>query len=121
VVVLWLALAIGLTIGETGQVGGLILIWLVFPILVVGVWRWAFVPFLTLTPDAVFIQNRLTSRSVPYSEISDVRGGYYGLRLRTKSGEVVTAWAVQKSNAASRLHKRTRADEVASAIMERIG
>jgi hypothetical protein len=70
-------------------------------------------------PDSLFIQNRITSRSVRYSEIAKVSGGYYGLRLVTTDGDVVVAWAVQKSNAARWLHRQTRADEISAAILER--
>jgi hypothetical protein len=88
-------------------------------VIVLGVWRWGFVPYVELTDQGVEVQNRLLRASVPYSDISEVRGGYYGLTIVTKRNETVTAWAVQKSNWARWTKKQTRADAVRAAIMAR--
>ena len=85
-----------------------------------GVWRKAFVPFVALMPHDLIVQNRLSNTSIPYADIKGVSGGYYGLIIRLRQGRVVTAWAVQKSNAARWLNKRTRVDDVADAIMARV-
>lgn len=118
-VVGWLALALGITLGGGAPGGAVALIWWSGLLLVPWVWRWAFVPYVALKADGVFIQNRITSKFVPYPEITRVSGGYYGLTLRTSRGDVVIAWAVQKSNLARWLHRQTRADEVAQAIVAR--
>jgi hypothetical protein len=84
------------------------------------VWRSLFVLFVALMPDELSVQNRIASTTVPYSDISDVSGGFNGLRITLKHGAIVTAWAVQKSNAARWLGTQTRADDVGDAIMARV-
>lgn len=116
----WLALVFGLTVGGSVTSGAIALFWITLAIVIVGIWRWAFVPYIALTPDGVIVQNRLTKRSVPYAAIAEVESGFYGLRLVTKDHDVVTAWAVQKSNASKWTHRSTRADEVAAAITTRV-
>ena len=116
----WLALAIGVTGGGGVGAGVLALLWISLAMLIVGIWRWAFVPYVALTPEGVTVQNRLTKQSVPYSAIAEVKAGFYGLTLIAKDGEGVTAWAVQKSNVARWAHKETRADEVGAAIMAKV-
>jgi hypothetical protein len=118
---MWLALVVGISIGGNIAVGVTALLWISFALVVLGIWRWAFFPCIALTPEAVIVQNRLTKRSVPYSTIVGVKAGFYGLRLLTKDHNDVTAWAVQKSNEAKWAHRQTRADEVAEAIMSRVG
>jgi hypothetical protein len=57
---------------------------------------------------------------VPYRDIALVGVSYAGLTIRRGSGgRLVVAWAVQKSNIARWLHRRTRADEVADVIRAR--
>lgn len=94
--------------------------WIVLGLLVIYAWRWTFVPYLGLTPEAVVVQNGVTHRSIPYSRIAEVRQGYFGLQLETKDYDIVTAWAVQKSNLSKWAQTRTRADEVAEAIRARM-
>jgi hypothetical protein len=45
-----------------------------------------------------------------------VRPGYHGLEITTRQGDVAVAWAVQKSNLARWLKRRTRADDVAAVL-----
>ncbi|MEV4621025.1 hypothetical protein AB0J74_20230 [Asanoa sp. NPDC049573] len=55
-----------------------------------------------------------------YAEVFAVRAGaktgYGGLRIETRDGKAVTAWAVQKSNLANWRGRHTRADDVAATI-----
>ena len=46
----WLALAIGVTGGGGVGAGVLALLWISLAMLIVGIWRWAFVPYVALTP-----------------------------------------------------------------------
>lgn len=118
-VVAWFALALGITLAGGTQMGAVLLLWIVLPVVALGAWRWMFVPYVALMPDSVFIQNRVTSKSIRYSDITEVSGEPDGLRFVTTDGDVVVAWAVQKSNAARRLQRETLADEVSAAIMAR--
>jgi hypothetical protein len=86
----------------------------------INVWRWAFVPYVKLTPEAVTIQNRYSGSTIRYTEIADVRAGYYGITIRKRDGGRTCAWAVQKSNAARATGRHTRADDLVDAIMLRV-
>ena len=48
----------------------------------------------------------------------DVVPGPTGLIIRRREGRATIAWAVQKDNLSTRLHKRTHADEVAETLMK---
>jgi Bacterial PH domain len=84
--------------------------------LALGAWRLAFVPYVSVSSPGVIVQNPISRRTVPYSDIAEVRTGYYGLVLRLKSGQAVICWAIQKSNVAKLGRVFTRGDEVADAI-----
>jgi hypothetical protein len=73
-------------------------------------------PSVTLTDTDVEVRNPLRTRRVPLGEIADAKTGYGGLRIETRDGRAVNAWAVQKSNLASWSGRHTRADDVADAI-----
>jgi hypothetical protein len=49
-----------------------------------------------------------------------VSPGPMGLQVQTAKEGSVLIWAIQKSKVAEWLHKDTRADQVAAAIMERV-
>lgn len=117
--VVWLALAVGFTVGNEPSV---VLLWVAFAAIMIGAWRWAFVPFIALTDTGVVIQNRLLRATVAYADIAAVQPGYSGLTITRRSGGSVTAWAVQKTNM-KRWQGRedTRADQVAGAIRARAG
>jgi hypothetical protein len=88
--------------------------------LALGVWRWAFVPSVTLGDSALFIVNRVGGQTVPYSQITNVSNGYYGIIVRMRDGNSVRAWAVQKGNLNRWLGKRTRSDDLVDAIMLKV-
>jgi len=117
---IWLALVVGVTVEGNVGAGVVALLWIVLAVIIVGIWRWAFVPYVALAVEGVIVQNRITHRTVPYTAIVEVKSGYYGLRLLTKDHDMITAWAVQKSNASRWAHRSTRSDEVADAIMARV-
>ncbi len=82
------------------------------------VWLFAFRARLTLDGDEVIVRNPLRSRRFKLSEVATVEPGYSGVELHLRSGQVIRAWAVQKSNAAWMLGLRTRADAVAATLTE---
>jgi hypothetical protein len=115
-------LAAGITFGATHEgLGVVAVLWIYASMVSVGVWRGAFVPYIAVMPEAVVIQNPIVRLKVPWTDITGAGSGYYGLRIERKSGNSITAWAVQKSNTARWGHKRVRADDVANVIMERVG
>jgi hypothetical protein len=120
VVILWLGLDVGVTVG-LGLGAGAVMIWAALVLVAVLAWRLAFVPYISVSSSCIVVQNPFRRVTVRYAEIGQVQGGYYGLVLRLKNGGAITAWAVQKSNAARWLRKRTRADEIAEAISSHIG
>jgi hypothetical protein len=92
--------------------------------LVVGAaiaWLFAFWPALILTETEVIARNPWGTRRVPLEDVAGIGGAYAGLSIKRHSGGSVTAWAVQKSNAAKWSGKATRADEVAAAITAAAG
>jgi hypothetical protein len=116
---LWVGVATLITAG--GKTPGLpFLLWPCAALIALGVWRGAFVPSITLTSDGVVIQNPITRVAVPYAKISHVHPGYYGVRINRLDGPTVTAWAVQKTNAAKWSGAGTRADEVSQAILAHV-
>jgi hypothetical protein len=76
-------------------------------------WR----PSITLLDDRVVVRNPLGTVTVPLRRIVATGPGYTGLVLRLADGRVVTAWAVQKTNLATWLHRETRSDRVAAQIL----
>ena len=84
---------------------------------VIVVWFLAFWPAVILTRTDVVVRNPWGYRRVPLSEVAGAGGGYAGLAIRLRSGGSVTAWALQKSNAAKWSGRATRSDEAAEAIM----
>ena len=83
-------------------------------------WRWCLVPYVALTAEHLEVQGVFSQRSVGYGSIRAVTPGAMGLQVETTKGGSVLVWAIQKSKVAEWLHQRTRADEVAAAIMERV-
>ncbi|MEV0713812.1 PH domain-containing protein [Asanoa sp. NPDC050611] len=73
-------------------------------------------PAVTLTETDVEVRNPLRTQRLPLADVADAKTGYGGLRIETRDGRAVTAWAVQKSNLANWTGRRTRADDVADAI-----
>ncbi|MEU9021341.1 PH domain-containing protein [Actinomadura sp. NPDC048394] len=72
---------------------------------------------ITIADECVVVRNPLWTQRVRLGEIAAVEPGYSGLRITTTDGRTVTAWAVQKSNWSTWRGRRTRADEVAAAIV----
>jgi len=121
--ILALTVVVGIALAITVAAGlnvGTSFLWLWAAAGAVGVWRWAYVPKISLVEDGVDVRNRVSTRFVPYGQIDSATPGWGGIRLRTKSGETVVMFAVQKANASNWLHRRTRADVVCEEIMIRV-
>jgi len=116
----WSALAIGMTIGGGVPVVTIATVWCIAPVVAAAVWRFAFVPRIVLGTGSVTVYNPILHTSIDYADIETATPGYSGLTIVGRNGRRVSAWAVQKSNAARWVHKQTRADEVAQAIMARV-
>jgi len=106
--------AIGITPG--GAVG----LWLVAIAVMLAVWRWYLVPYVALQADDLEVQGVLSLRSVRYGAIRSVRPGARGLEVQTAKEGAVVIWAIQRSKISEWLHRESRADRVAAAIMERV-
>jgi hypothetical protein len=99
---------------------GAIILWVMAIAVMLGMWRWYLVPYVALNAEDLEVQGVLSLRSVGYGSICDVSPGAMGLEVQTVKEGSVLIWAIQKSKVAEWLHKDTRADEVAAAIMERV-
>ena len=82
-----------------------------------GGWRFALVPQITADESGIVVDNPFGRTVVSWDDVADVVPGYGGLAVRRRGGRAVVAWAVQKANASKWIHKRTRADEVAEALL----
>jgi len=80
-------------------------------------WWFTWHPSITLEADRVVVRNPFGTVTVPLAQIASTSPGYAGLVLRRWDGTAVTAWAVQKTNLATWLHRETRADRVAAQIL----
>jgi hypothetical protein len=115
----WCVLAAGVTLSG-GAAGDDLLLWVVAVVIAVIAWRWSFVPYVALTPDAVIVQNMFSRTEVPYTDVESIAVSYSGVTIRRASGRPVVPWAVQKSGRATLMHKESRADELAVAIRDRL-
>ena len=99
---------------------GAVFLWVMAIAVMLGIWRWYLVPYVALDAEHLEVQGVLSLRSVGYGSISSVRPGSMGLQVQTAKEGSILIWAIQKSKVSEWLHKDTRADEVAAAIMERV-
>jgi hypothetical protein len=83
-------------------------------------WRWCLVPYVALTSEHLEVQGVFSQRSVDYDSIRAVTPGAMGLQVETFEDGSVLVWAIQKSTLSEWLRQRTRADEIAAEIMERV-
>ncbi len=111
--------AIGVAVAVRGLVGVSVLLFITAAVAGLATWRCASVPFIASSPEGIVVQNPLLRRTIPWQSVRRIQGGYYGLRITTKEGDTVIAWAVQKSNVAKWTKRRTRADRVATALLAR--
>jgi hypothetical protein len=79
-------------------------------------WRLGLHPEIVSTPDALLIRNPVRSTAVPWADVAECRPGSSGIRIVTRSGHYVTAWAVQKGSIWTR---PTRADHVCGELNAR--
>lgn len=99
---------------------GLALVWVMTIGAMVCMWRWALVPYVALTSDHLEVQGVFRRRSVGYSSIRRVTPSIVGLQVETSMDGSVLVWAIQTSKVSQWQHQKTRADEVAAAIMARV-
>jgi hypothetical protein len=99
---------------------GAALVWAMAIGVMLFIWRWYLVPYVALTHDRLEVQGALSWRSVGYGSIRTVTPGSMGLQVETADEGRILIWAIQKSTVSEWRHRRTRADEVAAEIMERV-
>jgi hypothetical protein len=121
----WLALTLVVTIGGNRTPGAgdspTVILWTVFVVIALGVWRYGFVPYVEATGTELVIRNAFTKRHIPWTQIKAIKPGSMGLMIVKKEGGLPnTAWAVQKGRGARWLKMRTRSDEVTAALMEHV-
>lgn len=121
----WLALALWITIGGNRTPGAgdspTVIPWIVTLGLALAVWRFIFIPYIEVTDSCLVVQNAFVKRQIPWSQIEAVTPGSLGLAIKTKGrGLPRKAWAVQKGRGAKWMNRHTRADDVATTLMERV-
>lgn len=80
-------------------------------------WRFALHPRLRADAEQVEVRNPFSHRCFPWSDITVIAPGENGLIVGTEEA-VAEAWCVQKSNAALRRGRFTRADAVAHELID---
>jgi hypothetical protein len=84
---------------------------------VVRLWRYALVPFVAVSREALIVRNPLVKRRIPWSEIASCVPSYYGLQIGTHNGRTVTAVAIPKGNLSLWLNRLTRPDRICQLIL----
>jgi hypothetical protein len=117
IVVFALAVVGGTVLAAVAGEPGLLVVALAggLPLLMVSVFG-ALRPYVCASQQGLQVQNPITRVDLSWAEITQVRPGYHGLEITTRDGDVAVAWAVQKSNWARWLKRRTRADDVAAVL-----
>lgn len=85
-----------------------------------GAWRFFVHPSLQLTQNSLIIVNPIRRLEVGLAEIADISSGYSGLEIRLRDGRMLTAWAVQRTNAALVAGRETRSDRIADIIQRAV-
>jgi hypothetical protein len=99
---------------------GVAVLWILAIGAMLCMWRWCLVPYVALTSDHLEVQGVVSRHCVGYDSIRAVTPGSMGLQVETADGGHILIWAIQKSKVSDWLHQRTRADEIAAEIMERV-
>jgi len=81
-------------------------------------WRFCLVPQIAAADSGIVVDNPFRRSVIPWEDVTDVVPGPTGLIIRRREGRATIAWAVQKDNLSTGLHKRTHADEVAETLMK---
>lgn len=84
-------------------------------------WRWGLHPLVRITAEGVLVRNPFRARFMNWDAIARAEAGYSGVTIHDRDGGSMTAWAVQKSNTATWLKRRVRADELVDAINRSAG
>lgn len=89
------------------------------PLAAACLFRWGQRAAIVLDEDTLTVISAVKTYRIPLRDVQMVRGGYYGLEIKVRSRRLpITASAIQKPNWANWTGRRTRADEVADAILE---
>ncbi|MFI7440782.1 hypothetical protein [Nonomuraea indica] len=75
-------------------------------------------PCIMLTDDSVIVRNPYKTQHISLAGVARVSAGYDGICITMRDGSQIVAWAVQKSNLARWLGRRTRADAVVDRLMD---
>lgn len=93
-----------------------IIVLLVLAVLgMIYLWRFALYPRVVVE-DRLWVVNPMHTHILDADEVLDIRPGPDGLVVHHPEGSI-EAWAVQKSTGALRKDRRTRADQVAEALL----
>jgi hypothetical protein len=112
--------ALSLAASVTGAGTGGLLAAVVFGLFPVFAWRWGTHPLLAASAEGVLVRNPVRTVVVPWADVERCVPSSLGLLIERRSGgRPVVAWAVQKPNRSRWLGRRTRADDVAEALVLR--
>ncbi len=119
----WVALTLAITVGGNTTPGAgnapTVMVWLATVVIAVGVWRYAFVPYVEATDAELVVRNAFTERHLPWDQITTIKPGSLGLIVETNEDRLFPriAWAVQKGRGARWINSSNRADSVTEALM----
>jgi hypothetical protein len=110
----------GLAAAAGGDVGGGLAVAVVFGLFPVVAWRWGTHPLLGLSTRGITVRNPVRTTVAGWDEVGRCATTSLGLVIERRTGRPLVAYAVAKPSVARWLGRRTRADEVATAIEQRI-
>jgi hypothetical protein len=82
-------------------------------------WRVNISTYIEERDEGIFVRNPFRAILIRWEEIEDCEPGYYGLRIRRRTGGPITAVGVQKGNISEWLNRRTKADQVCDRVLAR--
>jgi hypothetical protein len=115
---LWLFLALSATLDGTPETATVV--WIGEVVVVVGSWRLVFGPYVEAGADELIVKNGIKTMAIPWTRIKKITPGWGGLTILQTDGRVKTALGVQKANIAPWTNQSTRADDIASTLMDRV-
>ena len=108
--------ALGAAAGSSTQPVSSLVVGVMAGALAVAAWRLGVHPLIGITRAGVLVRNPVRSVLIPWSDISSCSPGYSGITIYRNGSRPVSAWAVQKSNAATWAGRSVRADQVVDCI-----
>ena len=114
---IWLTLEV---MGGQHATAELVLLWALLPLISIGSWRWGFVSYVEASPHGLTVYNGFSPVAIPWTTITNIRPGYFGLLIFRTDGRPKRAVAIQRMRVSKWVGDWTRADAIAELLMARV-